>query len=581
MKNKLIKRRLWAAVLAGCVIASALTGCGKNETSEDESSSVEAEVSAQEESEEVDNEEFDPRSVTEGVTLTIALQDDFIPVEDYETNLLTKQIEEDLGVNLDFISFPEADFLDKLNVMVMSGDKLPDMIFFGGGTQVSVVDNWVQEGAILELSEFYNNPDYAKNIDAYKEECGIDFTKWLRNADGEVYVLPMWTHSEDDTSKKLWVYKPWLDAVGLDVPKTTEEFYEACKAIVAADPNGNGKADEIGLTGDALGINDDYWFDVMMSGYVYACDPEYRVLEDGEISLAYTSDEWKEGLKYIKRFFDEGLIPKETLTQDQAQYHAQLYGEEQTVFSFGWFYYDGTDYETGKDYTYITALEGPEGVCEPHYVAEVARAGGAITTDCENPEAAFLVADYLCSREMGIARLTGEQGVDWDFWADAEVEDKSAYTATYPGYEISYIDYTGMANWVFDVQNKTIGAKGPWINWRPDAFGQAIATNLEEDENATWRDKIRTIYRESYLEVLENVDSYERIEYIPLTTEETNQIVDIKANLKTYLIESTSAFLAGTMDIEEDWDTYMAEMEKIGYQTVVDVYQTAYDRMEK
>lgn len=67
--------------------------------------------------------------------------------------------------------------------------------------------------------------------------------------------------------------------------------------------------------------------------------------------------------------------------------------------------------------------------------------------------------------------------------------------------------------------------------------------------------------------------------YMPLTSEETEQLADIQTNLSTYVEECTAKFLIGDMDIDKDWDTYINELEKIGYKTVVEVYQTSYDRL--
>ena len=48
---------------------------------------------------------------------------------------------------------------------------------------------------------------------------------------------------------EIWINKEWLDKLGLAVPTTTDELYNVLKAFKTQDPNGNGKADEIPLTG--------------------------------------------------------------------------------------------------------------------------------------------------------------------------------------------------------------------------------------------------------------------------------------------------------------------------------------------
>ena len=54
-------------------------------------------------------------------------------------------------------------------------------------------------------------------------------------------------------SHKMWVYMPWLEELGLDVPTTTEEFHDMLIAFKDGDPNRTGRADTIPLTGVATG----------------------------------------------------------------------------------------------------------------------------------------------------------------------------------------------------------------------------------------------------------------------------------------------------------------------------------------
>ncbi|MBQ8233931.1 MAG: hypothetical protein IJZ34_18705, partial [Lachnospiraceae bacterium] len=83
MKHK----KLIALLLAGSMAVSMLAGCGSNkEENSQASSSAESSTSAASSdsaaSESSDSGEFDPRSITEGVTLTIAITEN-ARVEDY------------------------------------------------------------------------------------------------------------------------------------------------------------------------------------------------------------------------------------------------------------------------------------------------------------------------------------------------------------------------------------------------------------------------------------------------------------------------------------------------------------------
>ena len=45
------------------------------------------------------------------------------------------------------------------------------------------------------------------------------------------------------------------------------------------------------------------------------------------------------------------------------------------------------------------------------------------------------------------------------------------------------------------------------------------------------------------------------------------------------MIEETSvAFMTGAKDIDAEWDTYISDLDRVGLQDLLKMYQTAYDR---
>ena len=582
MKHK----KLIALLLAGSMAVSMLAGCGSDkEESSQASSSAESSTSAASSdsaaSESSDSGEFDPRSITEGVTLTIAITEN-ARVEDYNTNETTLAIEEALGVNLEFITYPAADFFEKINVMIMSGDELPDMIFKGGSSSTDW-SSWIAEGALLPLTDYYSDPNLASNIIAFSEESGIDVAGSLTMADGEIYYLPTYGHSPNgEVFGRLWYYEPWLEEIGMDVPTTIDEFYEVCKVITETDLNGNGKKDEIALGGDGLGSGQtDYWFNCLMCAFVYAWDKEYRIIEDGVVNYAYNTEAWREGLRYIKKFFDDGIIPKETLTQSKNQWYAQICADEQTVWCFGdWEPYNTTNkpYEWVVDNDCLMPLAGPDGTAYAMYRPGMPGLGGAITIDCENPEAAFLVANMFCSEELSITKRFGQRGVDWDYWDEAKIEDKESYAAYDPSKEIYIICYNDGEFWSgTEIQNRSYMGYAPGLYGDKVFSGRATKVKgLTEDEQYVLdaQNEVIAAYNALHEYVPEQV-----FDYAPLTTEETEQIAEIKSSIKSYMLEMTGAFLAGNKDLDADWDSYLAELKKIGIDEIIEVYQTAYDRV--
>lgn len=579
-------KKLAALLLTGSMLAAAMSGCG-NSSSESSQDSKSTEQTASEASQETSfavfsseetaeskEEVFDPRSITEGTKLTIAVKDS-IQVSDYNTNEQTLAIEEALGVDLEFVTYASADYETKMNVMVMSGDELPDIIFNPGNQYVS----WASEGAIISLNDYYDDKNMSANFWSACEKMGTDVYSMMKGADGKAYYIPYYSENyASSVSSKLWVYEPWLEAIGKEVPQTTEEFYEICKLIAGNDLNGNGKNDEIALTGYGFSTGRNRgWFNCLMSAYVYAHGKDFLVADDGELSFAYTTDQWKEGLKYIKKFFDEGLIPVETLTQDNAQYEAVWKGSEMVLFSFAFYHMGGTDVERKANYIHIPALEGPEGEQNAMYSPATPSAGAVITADCENPEAAFLVLDYMCSEEMSITNRYGKQGENWDYWENAKVDDKSQYTVAFPGYDIYFIAYDD-AGFFSSMTKQNVS----YIQQGPCMLGAYALNAMATIQTATTEEEELTLEFENrkntaIMDCL-NYAPEEVVSNLPMTDEETEECADIKASLNTYFNEITCQFLIGEKDIDSEWDNYLAELEKIGYKKLLETYQTAYDR---
>lgn len=577
MKNK----KLISMLLATSMMAATFTGCGNTDkpaASFESTPIVESTATESTATTESSTGEFDPRSITEGVTLTVAMPEN-TKISDFETNSTTLAIEEALGVNLEFMVFPKADYEKKINVMVMGGDKLPDIIMNGTSSK-SDWSGWIAEEVLLPLDEYYADPNMAKNIMSASEVTGVDIASALTMADGHIYYLPKFGQSVGkEVYSKIWYYEPWLETIGKEIPTTTEDFYEVCKLISTSDLNGNGKKDEIAMDGAQFAN----WFPCLMNGFVYSHDAEYRYVEDGKLGFAYTTDAWKEGLKYIKKFFDEGLIPKEVLTQSDEQFQAQLYADTQTVFSFaGWNPENTKGKEWRAEFKCLMPLTGPEGEQNAMYAPALPVLGAAISVDCENPEAAFLVCDFLCSDEMSITARWGKRGVNWDYWEDApetlpDGTKKDEYAATFPDREIYMIAYDDSSFWgSTDPQNDSWLQQGCYV-WSDIVYGgRAVKVkNLSEEEQLSL--EINN-YMNSIIDELHNYIPEQVVDFAPLTTEEVESIVDAKASLSSYVNESIGAFLTGSWDIDDKWDEYIAELEKIGYKEVLATYQAGYDR---
>ena len=64
------------------------------------------------------------------------------------------------------------------------------------------------------------------------------------------------------------------------------------------------------------------------------------------------------------------------------------------------------------------------------------------------------------------------------------------------------------------------------------------------------------------------------------TEEETQRSADLRADLDTYYKELLTKLIMGQASMD-DWDTYIAEMQELGLDELIEITQNRYDRANK
>ena len=308
--------RLLSLLLCLTLCTGLLTACGSK--AEETETEVVAEVQEEETAAEEETGEYLPL-VKDGeeVTLTIGLMQ-MANVEDYETNLFTQWLEEQTGINLDFVYFSNDndEALTQLALMVSSGEKLPDILWKFQGMDTSTVFEYGEDGYFIALDDYYeNSTHFLDEAVAVLGDGVLDraFALGTSPTTGEIYsFLDIQESSVDSPVVIANINKTWLDTLGVDAPTTVEELHDVLEKFATEDPNGNGKADEIPL----IGFNG-YRSDItqfIINAFVYCNDKYVFNATDGEVWVPYTTDEYRQALIYMKQLFDEGLLSPLTFT---------------------------------------------------------------------------------------------------------------------------------------------------------------------------------------------------------------------------------------------------------------------------
>lgn len=496
--------------------------------------------------------------VNEKVTLKV-LVNGVTTVEDYRTNEFTKWLEETTNVRIEWDIAPASGAAEKLNLVLASGD-YPDMImnFAISPTQQLI---YGQQGVFIPLNELIEK----QGIETQKMLAKYpDIHKAISAPDGKIYALPRIDENYHNLmNQKMWIYQPWLDKLGLQMPTTTEEFYEVLKAFKTRDPNGNGKADEIPLGGSKEAVHQPIRF--LMNSFILNNDmgsPKLIFAEDGSIDTAFNKPAWKEGLAYLHKLYSEGLIAPDVFTQDAkqlkqlAEFQEPILGATSSAIIQA--FTDISDKTTRwKEYKTVPPLKGPGGVqITPYNPYPFTRGITVITSGSKHPEIAMRWADAMYSEEFTKRSYQGTPGVGWGP-ADAGEPGLNGEPAKWK----RLLSFGVMQNLHWYQSTNTMQDRDMWGSMAVDRSKDGAWINWEETS------KNYEPYR---------VANDVMVPPIFYTEDQANELADIEKTINDYVDQMTTKFITGNTNISQQWDNYVNTLENMGLKKMLQIYNDAY-----
>jgi putative aldouronate transport system substrate-binding protein len=222
-----------------------------------------------------------------------------------ENNAARDLILERFNIDLEMLAFERATWFDQLNTRVGGGD-VPDIIYRDSG---GVLSEYADQGVLREVPY-----DAIKSSAPEAFAAANEFTSdvWLAAYfEGANYGYPF----QQPLQMKPWTNGwrlDWLETLGLEAPKTMDEYGEAYRRIYSDDPGATGLSYGLGLRGKDSITNTIHSF-CMGFG---ANPAQWMQLEDGTMQHGVSMDGTRQGLEVLSGWFNEGLIDPEFLTVD-------------------------------------------------------------------------------------------------------------------------------------------------------------------------------------------------------------------------------------------------------------------------
>ena len=450
-------------------------------------------------------------------------------------------------INFEFVfeTPSESGASEQFNLMIASGD-WTDLFesdrYTGGATQA------LNDNVIIELTDLLqeNAPDYwallqeqslVDQANAYTDDKQIlsinDITAVLQRQSG------------------LLMRKDMLDGLGLETPQTPDELYEALAAAYAE--YGTDQTIYVGNDGilaNVIGAFGCSGFDLSTN----TADPGFY-LEDGKVTASLISDSYYDYLQYFIRLYSEGLITSDfysavttaasmdALSLGSAFIWSADGGLIDSMTATGQQEIEGYELcgiasitaEAGDTYHFASAL------------STVETDGTCISATCEDPETALKVLNWFFT----------EAGQTFCTWG---VEDITYTTESgEPAFTEAVTDGFFPVNLMY----------GFYV-WSPCAVYIDKSVLYSQ-----YSDNMLSAY-----DLWSNDDAENTLPAgVSLTADESESYTGLIGDICTYASERLLKFIIGEEELNESaWADFGAELESMGINDCVEIYQGAYER---
>jgi len=517
------------------------------------------------------------------VTLSIMLPQVGTALGDVKENLQTKEIEEKTNIHIEWQEVP-TDYLNQVSIIFASGD-MPDMVFSGAGGDVrmskTLISQLGAQGLIIPLNDLIEN--HAFHFKKVMEELP-ELRKFMTNPDGNIYSLP----SIDDGphiqfQQKMWINTTWLKNLGLDMPKTTDEFYQVLVAFRDNDPNQNGKKDEIPLStvksGSAVELDGFLMNPFILTPSGVNGYGKTWIDDQGKIVYSPIQPGYKEGLKYLHKLYAEGLIYKESFTQDmKTQQNLNESGDAPVIGAFPamrpGYANNLTASNRWHQYDSLLPLEGPSGqrITDNNLYLKYNPNFVVITSNCKYPEVAMQFIDYFYSEEGTVRSVLGREGIDYKY---AEAGQK--------GFDGSQAKYVQIPVDTTLPENQNVSWGQAFPTYRPVSFYKSIVyPENPYDPNVDPMVGRMTLFFRTSMALSEYAQKPESV--LPdmfFSADDISTMSRLKTSIESFVNESIVKFITGYSDIDAEWDNYLKQLKSLGIDEYLGILQNAYDAQFK
>lgn len=326
-----------------------------------------------------------------------------------DKDVIRPVIEKDLNIELAMNTVDEYD--SKLNVRIAASD-FPDVF----SLSKQKADDFAKRGVLLDL---YAYRDKLPNVQKYLGDI------WNNNIqNGKMYFISG-LPSQSNRYYTYWIRKDWLSKLGLQPPKTLEELAAVANAFTQNDPDGNGKKDTYGITGNGLAAFDPifgaYGVDMSIGDTLKG---EF-VIKDGVLTNSLYAPRMQEALTYINQLIKAGAVDPELMANKSANVRTAAFQGKAGIVFLDWasmmkdeFVAQWKSVNPNADWVQMEAVAGPGGKSNNTWDVGVGTGGvvlpKTLEKDPDKLDRVLAFLDYMASRKGANLGQFGIEGVHYN-----------------------------------------------------------------------------------------------------------------------------------------------------------------------
>ena len=441
---------------------------------------------------------------------------------------------------------------DTFNLTIASGD-YPDVIsnfykYYSNG-----IDDGIDQEIIIDMDEPIHEymPNYLSIV-----ESDPEILKMASTDDGRIWGVHLISNPVQDSFNGPIARTDLMDKYGIDSMETLddwENYLTQCLQNEAECARGPLLLQSTGFMSNFTTPS----FTISSAFDSGTVDTPWIVI-DGQVIYSPMTDGYKDYLNLMADWYQKGLVYQDFASYAPAFGQASMLSTGEITLSDGFYNsFDDTEADATVEGLTVDAMPYPvqnagDTIHLRNYTYQVRpEYTMIISTACDYVEEVCKYFDYMWTDE-GIRLVNyGPEGITWNWGDDGEIEFTDVITNDPDGNTVkSMFTYYGTFNFC------------TYNDWTRETITLSDKCMNALELWASCGDK-------NY--VLPNVT---------LSTEEAEIYGSNFSDVNTHAQEMTLKFITGQADIDAEWDSYVASLETMGVQKVIDCYQAAYERYE-